>query len=71
MDEETGSGPAYYGINCAHPTHFDAVLDPGADWAQRIALAARERLDASHDELDEAEELDEGDPAISARATRR
>ena len=60
---QTDSGPAYYGINCAHPTHFDAVLDPGADWAQRIAWLRANASTLSHAELDEAEELDEGDPA--------
>ena len=62
VDAETGSGPVYYGINCAHPTHFDAVLDPGAEWAQRIAWLRANASTLSHDELDEAEELDEGDP---------
>ncbi len=63
VDEETGSGPAYYGINCAHPTHFEAVLDPNADWAQRINWLRANASTLSHAELDEAEELDEGDPA--------
>ena len=30
VDEATGNGPVYYMINCAHPTHFDHVLDPGS-----------------------------------------
>jgi S-methylmethionine-dependent homocysteine/selenocysteine methylase len=62
VDGETGSSPAYYGINCAHPTHFEAVLDPGAEWAQRIASLRANASRLSHDELDAAEELDEGDP---------
>ena len=62
VDDATGSGPAYYGINCAHPTHFDAVLDPGAEWAQRIGWLRANASEQSHKELDEAEELDPGDP---------
>lgn len=26
VDAETGQGPAYYMINCAHPTHFAGIL---------------------------------------------
>jgi S-methylmethionine-dependent homocysteine/selenocysteine methylase len=63
VDEATDSGPAYFGINCAHPTHFDAMLDPGARWAQRIAWLRANASTLSHAELDEAEELDDGDPA--------
>lgn len=29
VDDETGGYPAYYMINCAHPTHFAGVLDEG------------------------------------------
>ena len=63
VDGATGSAPAYFGINCAHPTHFDSVLDPDADWAQRISWLRANASALSHAELDEAEELDDGDPA--------
>jgi homocysteine S-methyltransferase len=26
VDAETDNGPAYFMINCAHPTHFEAAL---------------------------------------------
>jgi S-methylmethionine-dependent homocysteine/selenocysteine methylase len=29
IDTETGSAPAYYMINCAHPTHFESALVSG------------------------------------------
>ena len=61
VDEETGSAPAYYGINCAHPTHFDAVLDDG-EWTRRVCALRANASTKSHAELDEAEELDAGDP---------
>ena len=44
VDEATGGYPAYYMINCAHPTHFAATLDPGAPWTARIG-GIRQRLD--------------------------
>jgi S-methylmethionine-dependent homocysteine/selenocysteine methylase len=62
-DEETTNAPAYYMINCAHPTHFDDVLEPGAPWATRIRGLRANASVMSHAELDEATELDEGDPA--------
>lgn len=62
VEEETGSGPAYYMLNCAHPTHFESVLDPGAPWRDRILGLRANASTKSHAELDEADELDEGDP---------
>jgi homocysteine S-methyltransferase len=63
VDEATGEAPAYYMINCAHPTHFESVLEPGAPWVERIGGLRANASAQSHAELDEAEELDEGDPA--------
>ena len=71
VDGETDSAPAYYMINCAHPTHFEDVLDGGAAWAQRIRGLRANASTKSHAELDEAEELDEGDPDGPGRAVRR
>ena len=67
MDEETESGPAYYMINCAHPTHFADVLAPGAAWLDRIGGLRANASTKSHAELDEATELDDGDPADLGR----
>jgi S-methylmethionine-dependent homocysteine/selenocysteine methylase len=62
VDRETGDGPAYYMINCAHPTHFDAVLEASEPWQERIRGLRANASSKSHAELDEATELDEGDP---------
>ncbi len=62
VDDATDGAPAYYGINCAHPTHFANVLDPGADWVGRIRMLRANASRRSHAELNDAEELDEGDP---------
>jgi homocysteine S-methyltransferase len=61
VDAETGGAPAYYMVNCAHPTHFEAVLD-GEPWVARIRGLRANASMKSHAELDEADELDEGDP---------
>ena len=60
VDGETGRGPAYYMINCAHPTHFHSVLD--GPWRERVRGVRANASTKSHAELDEAEELDAGDP---------
>lgn len=63
VHHETANGPAYFMINCAHPTHFEAVLDAGEDWVQRVVALRANASTMSHAELDEAPVLDEGDPA--------
>jgi S-methylmethionine-dependent homocysteine/selenocysteine methylase len=63
VDAETAdAAPAYYMINCAHPTHFDDALDARAQWARRIRGLRANASTKSHAELDEADELDDGDP---------
>ena len=55
--------PVYYGINCAHPTHFEGVLEAGEPWTERIHMIRGNASRLSHAELDEATELDDGNPA--------
>jgi S-methylmethionine-dependent homocysteine/selenocysteine methylase len=62
VDEQTGAAPAYYMINCAHPTHFEGVLEAPEPWRDRIRGLRANASTRSHSELDEAPELDEGDP---------
>ena len=50
-------------INCAHPSHFDSVLTADDPWLNRIRAIRANASAKSHAELDEAEELDAGDPA--------
>lgn len=57
VDGETGGGPDYYMINCAHPTHFTGALDPDAPWLDRIRGLRANASAKSH------AELDDGDPA--------
>ena len=63
VEAATDGAPAYYMVNCAHPTHFEDVLDRGAPWIERIRGLRANSSTKSHAELDEATELDEGDPA--------
>jgi homocysteine S-methyltransferase len=49
-------------VNCAHPTHFENELTGGA-WRERICGIRANASKLSHAELDEAEELDAGDPS--------
>jgi S-methylmethionine-dependent homocysteine/selenocysteine methylase len=60
VDEATGGSPLFYMVNCAHPTHFQDVLD-GA-WVRRIGGIRANASRMSHAELDVATELDDGDP---------
>jgi len=63
VDNETDRGPAYYMINCAHPSHFESLLEAGEPWQDRIRGLRANASTKSHAELDEATKLDEGDPA--------
>lgn len=62
VDAATDGAPAYYMINCAHPTHFDHALTTGQPWLKRIRGLRANASTLSHAELDEADELDDGSP---------
>jgi homocysteine S-methyltransferase len=61
VDDETDASPAYYMLNCAHPSHFDGTLANGT-WMDRIRGLRANASTMSHAELDEAEVLDDGNP---------
>jgi S-methylmethionine-dependent homocysteine/selenocysteine methylase len=63
----TDGSPAYYMVNCAHPTHFEPALAAGEAWVERIRGVRANASRKSHAELDEAETLDEGDMADLGR----
>jgi S-methylmethionine-dependent homocysteine/selenocysteine methylase len=64
---QTGNYAAYYMINCAHPTHFETVLDPHAGWVKRIRGIRANASCRSHAELDSSPDLDAGNPAELGR----
>jgi S-methylmethionine-dependent homocysteine/selenocysteine methylase len=63
VDSATGSAPAYYMVNCAHPTHVDDTLVAAQEWRTRVRGLRANASTMSHEELDAAESLDRGDPA--------
>src|SRR5690606_1931343 len=71
VDQATGSGPAYYMVNCAHPSHFEAVLAGGAPWTRRIRGIRANASRQSHAELDNSTELDAGNPVELGQSYQR
>jgi homocysteine S-methyltransferase len=61
VDENSRVQPAYYMVNCAHPTHFASELEADAPWLSRVRGVRANASRLSHAELDEATELDRGD----------
>lgn len=70
VDAATAGHPAYYMINCAHPTHFEDALARGESWLERVRGVRANASTMSHAELDESETLDDGDPEDLARRFR-
>ena len=62
VDDSTSRYPAYFMINCAHPSHFASVLHGDEPWAARIRGLRANASKMSHAELNEAPQLDAGNP---------
>lgn len=62
VDEATDAAAAYFLINCAHPDHFRSVLDGSEEALGRLRGVKANASRMSHAELDEAPDLDDGDP---------
>jgi S-methylmethionine-dependent homocysteine/selenocysteine methylase len=67
VDRETAGCPAYFMINCAHPSHFEKTLAAGEPWMRRIRGLRANASKKSHAELNESTELDIGDPSELGR----
>jgi S-methylmethionine-dependent homocysteine/selenocysteine methylase len=67
VDAAADAPPAYYMINCAHPTHFAAELAQAGAWAGRLRGLRANASCRSHAELDAATDLDAGDPVKLGR----
>ena len=63
VDDATSGYPAYFMINCAHPSHFSGAVDKDEPWRARIHGLRANASTMSHAELNDAPELDAGDPA--------
>jgi S-methylmethionine-dependent homocysteine/selenocysteine methylase len=68
VDAVTDGAPAYYMINCAHPTHFIDSLD--GPWMQRIHGLRANASQRCHQELNDSPDLDAGNPVEPARQYR-
>jgi homocysteine S-methyltransferase len=62
VDDATSGYPAYFMINCAHPSHFEKVVRGDEPWAARIRGLRANASKMSHAELNEASNLDAGNP---------
>src|SRR5262249_20740604 len=63
VEQESGEYPAYYMINCAHPTHFEHVLSSLGPLNKRVRGVRANASRQSHAELDVCTSLDSGNPA--------
>ena len=63
VDAATNAFPAYFMINCAHPTHFADMLPADEPWVKRIRGLRANSSKRTHAELDQAKDLDDGNPA--------
>lgn len=62
VDDTTSAYPAYYMINCAHPSHFEHAFGENELLISRLRGLRANASRMSHAELNEATELDAGDP---------
>ena len=61
VDAATGSAPAYYMINCTHPTEFEPALSPG-DWTLRLGGFMPNAVAMDTLSLCKLGHLEDGDP---------
>jgi homocysteine S-methyltransferase len=64
---DEADAPDHFGVNCAHPTHIAAGL---TEPIERVLVLRANASRLSHAELDEASDLDDGDPAELASSQR-
>jgi homocysteine S-methyltransferase len=62
VDAQTEGRAAGFVVNCAHPDHIAPALDGAGPWTTRLIGVRPNASRRSHAELDEAPDLDDGDP---------
>lgn len=71
VDAASAGAPAFYMVNCAHPSHLAPVLEGASRqseaWLARLGGFRANASSKSHAELDNATSLDRGDPGDLAR----
>lgn len=65
VDHATSAYPAYFMINCAHPSHFEHAVLADESWTSRIRGLRANASRMSHAQLNEAPELDAGNTPLS------
>jgi S-methylmethionine-dependent homocysteine/selenocysteine methylase len=68
---DAAASPEYFQVNCAHPVHVAAALAEPGGWRERILGVRYNASTRSHAELDEADDLDEGDIGLLAGRHRQ
>lgn len=71
VDRATDRAPAYYMVNCAHHDHFAGELEDAGPALDRLRGVRTNASRLSHAELDEREDLDDGDPEEFGRELAR
>lgn len=67
VDEATAGHPAYFMLNCAHPSHIEAAVRDKETWTTRLGGLRVNASRMSHAELNDARELDDGNPVELGR----
>jgi homocysteine S-methyltransferase len=62
VDAETGAATAHYVVNCAHPDHIALAAQTSSGGLDRVRGVRANASRRSHAELDEAADLDDGNP---------
>lgn len=62
VEQATAGYVSYFMLNCAHPSHFAAILAKGEPWTARIRGLRANASHKSHAELNGSVELDIGNP---------
>ena len=70
VDDACHVAPAYYMVNCAHPTHFWNALVTGAPWLARVHGVRANASRLSHAELDDGHRTGPGRHRRARRAVR-
>jgi S-methylmethionine-dependent homocysteine/selenocysteine methylase len=71
VDVKTDQYASYFGINCAHPAHFEDVVAAGGEWLHRIRALRANASRKSHAELNDSPDLDIGNPVELGADYRR
>jgi S-methylmethionine-dependent homocysteine/selenocysteine methylase len=66
VDDATAGAADSFMVNCAHPRHILEALTAEGQWRGRVSGVRANASTRSHQEMDDAADLDEGDPVAFA-----